>query len=229
MAQKIKKEEEIQMDLAAEGSEVVAPVSAGVSEIPGIEVPVPEAPEAKAVTAAANEPPRNRRGRGDKRTFKRGSRREERTRSEFDQKMISIRRVARVVAGGRRFSFSVALVAGNRKGMVGLGVGKGGDTALAIEKAFRAAKRNMISVPLTKTNSIPHDIQVKYSSATILMMPARGRGLAAGGALRAVLELGGVHDVSAKILSRSKNNINIARAGLKALSSLSTVRRKNIQ
>ncbi|MEK7531431.1 MAG: 30S ribosomal protein S5, partial [Patescibacteria group bacterium] len=127
-------------------------------------------------------------------------------------------------AGGRRFSFSVALVAGNRKGMVGIGTGKAGDTALAIEKAFRDAKKNMVSLSLTKSKSIPHDVKVKYSSSTLTLKPSKGRGLVAGGAVRSVLELGGVTDVSGKILSRSKNKINIAKATIKALSSLRTNR-----
>lgn len=148
---------------------------------------------------------------------RRSSRRDDKPRSEFDQKIIGIRRVTRVVAGGRRMSFAVALVAGNRKGKVGFGTGKAVDTALAIEKAFRSAKKNMIVIPLTKNNSIPHDIKSKYSASVISIIPSRGSGLVAGGAVRSVLELGGVTDVTAKILSRSKNAINNAEATLKAL------------
>lgn len=156
----------------------------------------------------------DRRGRGG---GKRRQRREERPRSEFDQKIIGIRRVTRVMGGGRRFSFSVCLVAGNRKGKVGVGVGKAGDTALAIEKAFRQAKRNMIDISLTEEKSIPHEVTQKYCASEVLLMPAPGRGVKAGGAVRSVLELGGVSDVSAKILSRSKNHINNARVAIEAL------------
>lgn len=155
--------------------------------------------------------------RGNRRPPRRAGRREDRPRSEFDQKIIAIRRVTRVVAGGRRMSFSVALVAGNRKGRVGVGTGKAIDTSLAIDKAFRNAKKNMIHVPLTKTNSIPHDVKAKYAASIVAMIPSRGRGLVAGGSARSVLELAGVTDITAKILSRSKNAINNARAAIKAL------------
>ncbi len=161
-----------------------------------------------------------RQGRDRSPRARRGGRREERARPEFDQKIISIRRVTRVVAGGRRFSFSIALVAGNRKGMVGVGLGKAGDTALAIDKAFRDAKKNMITVPLTKELSIPHDIKAKFASSRVLIMPAKGRGLVAGGAVRSVLEFAGIKDVAGKLLSGSKNGINNSRATLKALSKL---------
>ncbi len=144
-------------------------------------------------------------------------RREERARSEFDQKLLTIRRVTRVAAGGRRFSFSVALVLGNRRGAVGVGLGKASDTALAIEKATRNAKKNMLHLSLTKGASIPHDVLVKYSSARVFIAPAPGRGLVAGSALRDVLELAGVRDVIGKVFSGSKNKLNIARAAVKAL------------
>jgi len=147
-------------------------------------------------------------------------RRERAPRSEFDQKIISIRRVTRVVAGGRRFSFSVAMVLGNKKGSVGVGIGKASDTALAIEKAVRSAKKNMIKVPLSKEMRIPHETGAKYCSSVVIIMPAPGRGLVAGSSVRNVLELAGVKNVSAKILSRSKNRLNNAQAAIKALSGL---------
>jgi small subunit ribosomal protein S5 len=134
--------------------------------------------------------------------------------------MISIRRVARVVAGGRRFSFSVSIVVGDRKGKVGVGLGKAGDTALAIDKAVKHAKKHMITVALTKEGSIARQIEAKFASSVIFLKPAPGRGLAAGGAVRTVLDLAGVKDVSSKILSRSKNSLNNARATILALSKL---------
>ncbi len=143
--------------------------------------------------------------------------REERVRSEFDQKILAIRRVTRVAAGGRRFNFSVAIVLGNRKGSVGVGTGKAGDTSLAIDKAVKNAKKNLVKLHLTKTSSIPYEVRVKYSSARVMVMPARGRGLIAGSALRDVLELGGIRDVAGKIFSGSKNKLNIARATVEAL------------
>jgi small subunit ribosomal protein S5 len=144
--------------------------------------------------------------------------RDDRVRSEFDQKILTIRRVTRVASGGRRFSFSVAIVLGNRKGSVGVGIGKAGDTSLAIDKATRNAKKNLLKLSLTKTSSIPHEVAVKYSSARVLLRPAKGRGIIAGSALRDVLDLAGVKDVSGKIFSGSKNKLNIARAAIKALS-----------
>lgn len=159
----------------------------------------------------------DRGGRGNDRG-RRGPR--ERVKPEFEQKMISIRRVTRVMAGGRRFSFSVAMVIGDKKGRVGVGIGKAGDTQLAIEKAIRDARKGMITVPLNKHMRIAHDVQTKVSASVVMIKPAPGRGLVAGSAVRTVLELAGVKDVTAKILSRSKNNLNNARAAIEALKQL---------
>src|SRR3989344_4059394 len=142
-------------------------------------------------------------------------------RSEFAQKLIGIRRVARVMAGGRRFNFSAALVLGDKKGRVGVGLGKAADTAQAIEKATRAAKRAMIQLNLTKTRSIPHNIEAKYCASRVEIRPSAGRGLVAGSSVRTVLELAGVSDVTAKLLSRSKNPVNNARAAIEALKKVS--------
>jgi small subunit ribosomal protein S5 len=158
--------------------------------------------------------------RNPRRARRGGPRREERVRSEFEQKIISIRRVTRVMAGGRRFSFSVAIVIGNKKGKVGVGIGKAGDTQLAIEKAVRSARKNLIEIPLNKHQHIPHDVSTKLSSSEVMIMPAPGRGLVAGSSVRTVLELGGVKDVTAKIFSRSKNKLNNARAAIAALKKL---------
>lgn len=144
----------------------------------------------------------------------------ERVKPEFDNKLIQIRRVTRVVSGGRRFAFSVALVAGNRKGSVGVGIGKAADTAAAIEKATKNAKKNMIKVLLTSEMMIPHEVEAKLSSATVMIQPAKGRGMVAGSSVRNVLELAGIKDVRAKILSGSKNKLNNARATIKALEQL---------
>lgn len=146
--------------------------------------------------------------------------RAERPKPEFDSKMVDIRRVARVMAGGRRFNFSVTLVAGDHKGRVGVGIGKAGDTTLAIDKAMNNAKKNMIKVPMNKENSIAHEVSAKFGSSQIVIKPAKGRGLVAGSAVRNVLFLAGVHDVNAKIISRSKNKLNIARAAILALKQL---------
>lgn len=151
---------------------------------------------------------------------RRPSRRPERVRQEFDTKIISVRRVTRVVAGGRRFSFSIALVVGDKKGRVGVGIGKAGDTPIAIDKATQNAKKNMISVNINKKGSVNHPVKAKYSSAIVSIMPAPGKGIIAGSAVRVVLEMAGIKEVSSKILSRSKNKLNIARAAIKALKTL---------
>ena len=140
---------------------------------------------------------------------------------EFDQKIIDIRRVTRVVAGGRRFSFSVALVAGDRKGRVGLGLGKAGDTALAINKALRNAKKNMIKLGLTKNMSVPHELSAKFSSSHVVIMPNKGRGLVAGSVIRDIVKLCGIKDITGKILSNSKNKLNNAKATMLALKDIS--------
>ncbi|MFA6272814.1 MAG: 30S ribosomal protein S5 [Patescibacteria group bacterium] len=145
-----------------------------------------------------------------------------RPKPEFDQKILNIRRVTRVVAGGRRFSFSVALVAGDRKGSVGLGLGKAGDTALAINKAVRNAKKNMIKLKLTKTMSIPHEISAKFSSSKVMLLPNKGRGLVAGSVIRDIIKLSGMKDVTGKIISNSKNKLNNAKAVMGALSMISS-------
>jgi small subunit ribosomal protein S5 len=183
-------------------------------------VPATDAP-ATDDTATAG---RGRRGQGgdnrrNERRPRRGAR-PERQKPEFDQKIISIRRVTRVMGGGRRFSFSVAMVIGDKRGKVGVGIGKAGDTQLAIEKAIRNAKKNMITVTMNKDSHIPHDVHVKYASSEVMMMPAKGRGLVAGSSVRTVLELAGVKDITAKIFSRSKNKLNNARAAVEALKQL---------
>ena len=158
--------------------------------------------------------------KGLRKNSRRIVRRADRTRSEFLQKIISIRRVTRVVSGGRRFAFSVAMVLGDKKGRVGVGTGKATDTALAIEKAIRQAKKNMITIKTTKTMSISHDVRYKYGGSDVQILPAEGRGLVAGSSVRTVLELAGIKDVTSKIFSRSKNKLNNAQATLEALKSL---------
>jgi small subunit ribosomal protein S5 len=159
-------------------------------------------------------------GRERRKNERRPSRRPERVRQEFDNKILSVRRVTRVVAGGRRFSFSIAMVVGDKKGRVGVGTGKAGDTPIAVEKAMQDAKKNLITIPLNKKYSINHPVEAKYSSARVIIIPAPGKGVVSGSAVRVVLELAGVKEVTSKILSRSKNKLNIARAAVKALKRL---------
>ena len=152
--------------------------------------------------------------RGDRGPRKPGFNREK---SEFDQKIIAIRRVTRVVSGGRRMSFSVAMVIGDRKGSVGIGTGKAVDTALAIGKALKQARKKMVTIKLTKTNSIPHDVKAKFSSSRVFLMPNAGRGVVAGSAIRDIIALAGIKNITAKVHSGSKNKLNIAKATMEAL------------
>lgn len=175
----------------------------------------PEALPAVEVNAPMQERP----GRDFKKNSRKssGPRREARVKPEFDQKLIGIRRVTRVVTGGRRFSFSVGVVIGDRKGRVGVGMGKAGDTPVAIDKAVRDARKNMIKVNVTKHMSVPHEADAKFSGSRVLIMRAPGKGVLAGSSVRVVLELAGIKEVSAKLFSRSKNKINNAKAAIKAL------------
>jgi len=149
-----------------------------------------------------------------------GQKRYTRAEQEYDQKIIDIRRVTRVMAGGRRFSFSVACVIGDKKGRVGVGIGKASDTSLAIVKAARDAKKRLIKVPLNERQTIAHEVSAKYNAAQIIIKPTKGQGVIAGSSVRNVLVLAGIKGVSSKILSRSKNKLNNARAAIKALSQL---------
>lgn len=144
---------------------------------------------------------------------KKGARREK---PEFDQKLLNLARVTRVVKGGRRFRFRATLVIGNRKGRVGVGVAKGADVSAAIQKAYGEAKKHMVEIPLIN-GTIAHDVTAKLGSARVLLKPASaGRGLIAGGAVRAVADLLGVKDIVSKSLGAS-NQLNVARATVEAL------------
>lgn len=139
---------------------------------------------------------------------------------EFDQKVIEIARVTRVTKGGKRFSFRATVVVGDRKSRVGVGTAKGNDVASAVEKAVRLAKKRFFIVPL-KNTTIPHLVQVKYSSAVVLLKPSSsGNGIKAGGAVRIIANLAGIKDLSGKVISRTNNKINIARATIEALKQL---------
>lgn len=119
-------------------------------------------------------------------------------------------------------SFAVAIAIGDKKGSVGVGTGKAGDTSLAINKAVRSARKQMIKLKLSKTGSILHQVEAKYGSASLMIMPNRGRGLVAGSATRDILNLAGVTNVTSKIFSGSKNKLNIARVTMKALAKVAT-------
>ncbi len=137
---------------------------------------------------------------------------------EFDEVVLEIRRVTRVVAGGKRFVFRASIVIGDRKGRVGIGTGRGKDVAGSIDKARTAAKKQLIHFEPKYGRTVPYDIDMKYGAARVRIKPSReGHGLVAGGAARAVLELAGVKDVSAKLLGTTSNKLNIARAVVRAL------------
>lgn len=167
--------------------------------------------------ARSNLPSRG--GKGGKQGGRTGQRapRPPREKPEFDSKTISIRRVTRVVSGGRRFALSVAIVAGDRNGRIGLGTGKALDTQVAIEKALKAAKKNMFTIKLSKAKSLSHDIEAKFKSSSVMIMPNKGRGLIAGSSARTILSLAGLNNVTAKFYSGTKNKLNNARATMKAL------------
>jgi len=149
--------------------------------------------------------------------------REKREKPEYDQNLLDLARVARVVKGGRRFRFRATLVIGNRKGKVGVGVGKGSDVSDAIKKAFDDAKKSMITVSM-KGNTIIHDIEYKEGAAKIIMKPAvSGKGIIAGGAIRAVVDLAGIKDIVSKSLGTA-NKLSVARATISALSILNNSR-----
>ncbi len=142
---------------------------------------------------------------------------------DVDQKILDIRRVTRVVAGGRRMSFAVSMIIGDKLlGVVGVGTGKGNDTALAIAKALKDAKKNAIKIKRTEKHSIPHDVNAKYTSSKVMLFPNNGKGLVVGAALRDIAVIAGLKDVSGKVISGSKNKLNTARAVMKALSTIST-------
>lgn len=144
-----------------------------------------------------------------------------REKKEFDQRVLDIRRVARVVAGGRRFSFRATVAIGNRKGTVGLGTAKGAHVAQAVEKAAHRARKHTITIPLQKNGSIAHAVRAKYGSAQLVIKPAReGRGIIAGGPVRVLSDLAGIKNLTAKITSRTPNKLNNAAAALKAFSML---------
>jgi small subunit ribosomal protein S5 len=147
--------------------------------------------------------------------------------TEFEEVVLDIARVTRVVAGGKRLSFRATVVIGKKeKNQVGVGVDKGKDVAQAIQKASNKAKKNLITVPIIN-DTIPHEIKEKYKAAKIILKPAqKGKGIIAGGAVRTVLKMANVPNAIAKILGNTSNAINNARVTILALSKLKVPSKK---
>lgn len=142
--------------------------------------------------------------------------------TQWTEKVVQVRRVTKVVKGGKRLSFRVITIVGDGEGRVGVGVGKSSDVVGAIQKGMADARKNLVTVPIINT-TIPHPVQIRYGSAAVLIKPAKqGTGVIAGGAVRIVLEAVGVKNATAKCLG-SKSPLNNARAAVQALNSLKTV------
>lgn len=152
--------------------------------------------------------------KGNRKTFQR-----EIGRRDFDQKVVEIKRVTRVVAGGKRMRFRALVVIGDRNGKVGMGLRKGIDVAEAVNKAVNAAKKSMLNVPI-ENGTIPHAVNLKYKASKILLLPAgAGTGIIAGGALRSVLELAGIKNILSKMLG-SSNKVNNVKAVFEAFKTM---------
>ncbi len=187
---------------------------------------VPSAPRASKYDGATSRGPavRGAAPRGGAGAGQRGGNRPARPpreKPEFDSKAIDVRRVTRVVSGGRRFSLHVTMIAGDRNGRVGLGTGKAMDTQVAMEKALKSARKNMIKFNLDDKKTIKHEVSAKYDTSEIWISPNKGKGLIAGSSARVILNLAGLQNVTAKFHGGTKNKLNNARATMKALAEVS--------
>lgn len=145
-----------------------------------------------------------------------------REKPEFESKTLDIARVSRVTKGGKRFSFRATVVAGDQRGRVGLGIGKGKDVVASIKKAYNQARKKMVTVVIVG-GTIPYQVNAKFSSAEVVLKPSKG-GIKAGGAVRTVAQLAGISALTGKLISRTSNKLNIARATMAALEKLRAVK-----
>ncbi len=151
-------------------------------------------------------------------------RRESRAGEDLEEIVVKVKRCAKVVKGGKRFSFNALVVVGDRKGRVGWGYGKANEVPFAVNKGIQEGKKSLIQVPVVRT-TIPHEIRTKHGATEVILRPAcEGTGIKAGAAARAVLELAGVHNVLTKVFG-STNPINVVKATFGALRNLRTIRR----
>lgn len=141
---------------------------------------------------------------------------------EFESKLLDLARVTRVTTGGKRLRFRAAMIIGDRNGKIGFGLAKGRDVQQAIQKATRQAKKHVIKV-FMKGETIPFEVKVKYNSVYLLLKPQKkGRGIVAGGVVRAICNLAGIPNITGKLITKTSNKINIAKATIKALEELKT-------
>lgn len=161
-------------------------------------------------------------GRGDRRGKGRGRRRDDKPQDEFESLIVDLARVTRVMAGGKRMRFRACVVVGDKKGRIAMAVKKGADVQTAVQKATDYAKKHLITVPVVD-GTIPHTVVQKYKGAKVLLKPAKaGTGIIAGGPVRVVMDLAGVHNIVAKMQGNSKNKVNNVAAVVEALGSLRT-------
>jgi len=170
-----------------------------------------------------NQNQRNNHGGNENRGNYRGPRKEGGfgAKSEYEQKVLDIARVTRVTKGGKRFSFRATVVIGDGKGKIGLGMAKGKDVAQSIQKAFNKAKKNLITVFLVG-GTIPYHVEAKFNSAKVVLKPSKS-GVKAGGPVRVLAKLAGITSLTGKLISRTNNKLNIAKATIEALKKLKPI------
>lgn len=170
--------------------------------------------------------PRGKSVYGERKKMKR--KRQERTpakQDEFEQRIVDLARVTRVMAGGKRMRFRACVALGNKKGKIGIGISKGADVTIAVTKAVTKAKKDIIDVPIIN-ETIPHEIIQKYGAAKLLFKPSKkGRGVIAGGAVRVILELAGIKNITSKILG-TNNKVNNAKCTIEAMKNLKKVEKR---